>query len=471
MTLLKRLNPANSLFGRIFLWFWIAAFVIVSGALWLTKQFSSEYELSPASDKVEIRLAETASKLERSKGRRGGMTLSQLLRRIARRDGEAILLVEPKSKNVIYSFPYEVWPDKKPFLQLKDSSVPFTIKTSMGKFYGPVAVLLDEQQYKLFIGKPSPPGLLKRLRRNNPGIFFSIALVLSGLLCAWMAWSLVRPLRQLQAAVQLMSKGDLEAKVQGANERTDEIGQLSQDFNRMSHQVATLMAGQRRLLADISHELRSPLARLEVAIGIAYHHCPQTESEPISKQLARIEKEAHQIEAMLQQILTLSRLESLQNPYEKIGFAVAPMLIEIVNDAQFEAQAEAKEVELIGVTDACIVGDEQLLASACSNVIRNAVKYCSTKVEVRVVQERDIIIVEVGDDGAGVDEQQLQDIFTPFYRLSASRNRNSGGVGLGLAIAQQAVIFHKGEITACNKESGGLLVTLTFPISSQVNLS
>lgn len=395
------------------------------------------------------------------------MTLSTLLDRIGRRDGAALILVEPKSKNFIYGFPHEVRPDRKPFMQLRKSSIPFTIKMSMGTFHGPVPVLLDDQKYKLFIGKTHPQGMFKRFQKNNPGILISAALVLSGLLCAWMAWSLVRPLRQLQRAVQLMSAGDLDVKVEGASERTDEIGQLSQDFNRMSHQVAILLAGQKRLLADISHELRSPLARLEVAIGIAYHHCPPDQSEPISKQLSRIEKEAHQIEAMLQQILTLSRLESIQNPYEKQEFAVNPLLIELVNDTQFEAQAENKLVEYSGETEAILLGDMQLFASACSNVLRNAVKYCSTKVEVRILSKRDKITIEVSDDGSGVSEQELSDIFTPFYRLSASRNRNTGGVGLGLAIAQQAVFFHKGDISARNNELGGLTVTLTFPIISQ----
>lgn len=395
------------------------------------------------------------------------MTLSALLDRIGRRDGAALILVEPKSKNLIYGFPHEMRPDRKPFMQLRNSSVPFTITMSMGTFHGPVSVLLDEQQYKLFIGKTLPPGVFKRFQKNNPGILISAALVLSGLLCAWMAWSLVRPLRQLQRAVQLMSAGDLDVRVEGASERTDEIGQLSQDFNRMSHQVATLLEGQKRLLADISHELRSPLARLQVAIGIGYHHCPADESEPIFKQLSRIEKEAHQIEAMLQQTLTLSRLESLQNAYEKQEFDVNPLLVELVNDTRFEAQAENKTVEFSGETEAIVLGDMQLFASACSNVLRNAVKYCSTKVEVRISSKGDKVVIEVSDDGSGVSEQELRDIFTPFYRLSASRNRNTGGVGLGLAIAQQAVFFHKGDIVACNNEMDGLTVTLTFPIISE----
>lgn len=441
--------------------------MIVGTAIWLARQFASDYELSQINSQIENRLTTTATTLERAKGRRGGMTLSTLLDRIGRRDGAALILVEPKSKNLIYGFPHEVRPDRKPFMQLRNSSVPLTIKMSMGTFHGPVSVLLDDQQYKLFIGKTLPPGVFKRFQKNNPGILISAALVLSGLLCAWMAWSLVRPLRQLQRAVQLMSAGDLDVRVQGASERTDEIGQLSQDFNRMSHQVATLLAGQKRLLADISHELRSPLARLQVAIGIAYHHCPEDESEPIFKQLSRIEKEAHQIEAMLQQILTLSRLESLQNPYEKQEFAVNPLLIELVNDTQFEAQAENKAVEFSGETQAILLGDMQLFASACSNVLRNAVKYCSTKVEVRILSERDKITIEVSDDGSGVSEQELSDIFTPFYRLSASRNRNTGGVGLGLAIAQQAVFFHKGDIIAYNNDMGGLTVTLTFPVISK----
>jgi two-component system sensor histidine kinase CpxA len=440
--------------------------VIVGTAFWLAKQFASDYELSPINSQIENRLSDTATTLERAKGRRGGMTLSTLLDRIGRRDRAALILVEPKSKNFIYGFPHEVRPDRKPFMQLRNSSVPFTIKMSMGTFHGPVAVLLDDQQYKLFIGKTLPPGVFKRFQKNNPGILISAALLLSGMLCAWMAWSLVRPLRQLQRAVQLMSAGDLDAKVQGASERTDEIGQLSQDFNRMSHQVATLLAGQKRLLADISHELRSPLARLQVAIGIAYHHSPEDESAPIFKQLSRIEKEAHQIEAMLQQTLILSRLESLQNPYEKQEFAVAPLLTELINDTQFEAQAENKKVEFSGETQAVILGDMQIFASACSNVLRNAIKYCSTKVEVCILSEGATITIQVSDDGSGVSEQELNDIFTPFYRLSASRNRNTGGVGLGLAIAQQAVFFHRGEIAACNNAQGGLTVTLTFPVIS-----
>ena len=265
-----------------------------------------------------------------------------------------------------------------------------------------------------------------------------------------------------------MSRGELSTRVGSASERWDEIGELGKDFNRMSHQLERLVSGQKRLLADISHELRSPLARLQVAIGIAQQTSSDGNDEKLEKHLNRIEKEAHEIEDMIGQVLTLSRLEAMPE-LQKQSVDLTGLIKGLVDDADYEAQASGKHVELTNDDQISVFADSMILGSALSNIIRNAVKYAEAKVSVvtRLEQNQAIVIVE--DDGPGVDAQQLEHIFEPFYRLSASRNRDSGGVGLGLAITQQAIHSHRGDILAENKHPQGLRIRVALPDASQLS--
>lgn len=469
MTILNKINPFRSLYGRIFISFWLATILMVSTAIWLGIYLSQSYEIESTTQRGMVRLEKAAARLHNFEARITEQNLAKSLEKIGRRTRSIIMLVEPKSQTFIYGFPPHMRFDKEPFLKMVSQSHPLRIRSGQGVFDGPINVILNQKTYKMFVGKPFPPGLLRRFHRRYPGVIIATAVFVSGLLCAWFTWSLLRPIGQLQQASRKISEGDLSARVGNAALRSDEIGQLGKDFNRMSEQIEKLMQSQKRLLADISHELRSPLARLQLAIGIAQQQDKEDISQVSERQLQRIETEAHRIEKMLEQVLKLARLEAAQLAPEKVRFNLKELVYELINNAQFEAQSEGKSVTNdLPETEINITGDASLVSSAVENVLRNAVKYCNQHVDVNMKLTEGSVELLISDDGPGIEASQMEDIFVPFYRISQSRNRKTGGVGLGLAIAQQAIHAHDGEIKLKTNTKGGLDVLIILPIMSAI---
>ncbi|GAB2677329.1 ATP-binding protein [Aliiglaciecola aliphaticivorans] len=463
MRFLRKLNPINSLFGKTFLWFWLAAIMLGVVGAWLAKQTHSDYSIRPLNDNNIHRIEKLVTRIELGAARFPNADLIRLLNRTGQRNKDALLLVEQQSKSFVYGFPKEMMPLKEPFLELMNESQPYMIRTTSGNFYGPFKVRINELNYVLFAGKPRPPNLIRQLIRTNPVALTLSVLFVSGSLCALFVWSLLRPIRQLQKSARQVANGDLTQHLAFASKRGDEIGELGKDFNSMTKRLSQLIGSQKRLVADISHELRSPLARLQLAIGIA-----QNQQEPlpesIEKQLLRIEKEAQQIDSMIGQVLRLSRLEADVAVEDRQLVSLENCLTELFNDAAFEAQNSGKQLILGDIPELTLNCYPNLLKSAVGNVISNGIKYSSTKVEVSVSNLTTTLQVTVKDDGQGVPESDLEDMFKPFYRLSASRNRDTGGIGLGLAIVKQAVKVHGGQVIAVNSPEGGLMVTITIPI-------
>ena len=232
----------------------------------------------------------------------------------------------------------------------------------------------------------------------------------------------------------------------------------------MAEQIETLLNGQKRLLADISHELRSPLTRMQLAIGIAQQQESSNDTKSNEQALARIEKEAHQMESMVAQVLMLSRLDNNARVSQKQAMSFDTLLTGLLADCEFEANSQGKTLVVDIEADATINADEDLLASGIENVLRNAVKYAQRNVTFTLkVKEADVNIA-ICDDGKGIPESDLENIFQPFYRVSSARERDSGGIGLGLAIASRAIAAHKGKISAHNQVKGGLCVHICLPI-------
>jgi two-component system sensor histidine kinase CpxA len=289
-----------------------------------------------------------------------------------------------------------------------------------------------------------------------------VGLAATGLICFFLARYVTRPIASLRAASGRLAAGDLSARAgSGAISRRDEIGALVHDFDRMAERIENLITTQRRLLTDISHELRSPLARLNVAVGLARRQAdPGTQSA-----LERIEIEADRLNDMLQNLLTLSRLESGEAVEMRTSVELAALVADVVADADFEAQAFGRKVVLKTNTPCTVEGNITLLRSAIENVVRNAARYTdeNTQVDVALEARDHQAIITVHDQGPGVPEESLPKLFLPFYRVDATRDRNTGGVGLGLSIAERAVRLHGGSVTARNGHPHGLLVELELP--------
>jgi signal transduction histidine kinase len=294
-----------------------------------------------------------------------------------------------------------------------------------------------------------------------------LAILISGFVCFWLARYLTGPIVRLRAATHQLASGNLGARA-AETRRADEIAELVHDFNRMAERLEVLLNSQKQLISDISHELRSPLARLNVALGLAR----QRSSEESAKALDRIELEADRLNEMIGKLLTLARLESGETPAERSPVHILELLQQVVADADFEARSRNCGVKLLQAEECTTAGNPELLRSAFENVVRNAVRYtaATTDVEIRLeCRAQDgggsLAVISVRDHGPGVPDQEISNLFRPFYRLDAARERQTGGAGLGLAIAQRAVRLHQGAISAHNAEGGGLVVEIQLPAS------
>jgi two-component system sensor histidine kinase CpxA len=307
-----------------------------------------------------------------------------------------------------------------------------------------------------------------------PHLGILIAIISSGLVCYILARYLTSPIVRLRGATQKLASGDLTARAgTPGSRRHDEMAELMRDFDRMAERLENLVNAQSRLLTDISHELRSPLARLNVALELAR----QRSGSEAGSALDRIDREASRLNELIQKLLTIARLETGNESIEAVPVHLEQIVHEIAKDAAFEAQSRRCAVEATVVDDCVVVGSPSLLHSAIENVVRNAVRYTQegTSVQVRLEQgvgvENDNLrgpeaVVRVTDSGPGVPEDALDKLFRPFYRIDDARGRQTGGVGLGLAITDRAVRLHGGTIRVSNRPQGGLMVEIRLPLSS-----
>jgi two-component system sensor histidine kinase CpxA len=339
------------------------------------------------------------------------------------------------------------------------------------------ALTLDGKRYTLILELPPGP-------RGFFGPFdiplLAIAVVLSGLVCYLLSWSVTSPVTRLRMAVQGLGAGDLSART-GApvGGRRDELTELMRDFDRMAERIEGLMESQSRLLKDVSHELRSPLARLSVALGLARQRAASGVDPEVAPELElalnRIELEADRLNALIQRLLTISRLESGTDGLHKTQFSLRELVEQVAHDAEYETPGRGCRVTSPGNTPAgdefLVEADPDLLRSAVENAVRNATRYTAegTTVEVRLERQQtangngDEIVVRVLDSGPGVPDEALSKILEPFFRLDDARNRQTGGAGLGLSIADRAIRLHGGQLRASNRKEGGLEIEIRIP--------
>jgi two-component system, OmpR family, sensor histidine kinase CpxA len=322
-------------------------------------------------------------------------------------------------------------------------------------------------RYTIVIGLPPGPRVFFG-PRGMPIRWLVIAVICSGLVCYFLSWFMTKPIIRLRAATRQLAAGDLSARSGAPTSRgRDEVAGLMRDFDAMAERLETLMKAQSRLLNDISHELRSPLARLNVALGLAR----QRSSVESADMLERIELEASRLNELIGRILTLARLEDGEQRVPQTPVPLDEIVLNVAEDAEFEAQARHCHVHVqIPEGNWGVRGNASLLHSAVENVVRNAIRYTQerTTVEIELVSEdgaqEPAAVLRVNDSGPGVPEAALKKVFEPFYRLDDARGRQTGGVGLGLAITERAVRFHGGRVSAHNRAEGGLRVEIRLPL-------
>lgn len=294
---------------------------------------------------------------------------------------------------------------------------------------------------------------------------FPLTLLASAVICFLLARYLTGPIIELSRAARQFAEGNLKVRVSPQFEmRRDELADLSRDFDSMAEQIETNIEAQKRLLSDISHELRSPLTRLNIALSLARESF--SDEKELSESHDIIELESVRIERLIEQLLTLTKYENLREKPDFKNVNLSEILEIVASDAEFEAKAVNRDVKLLENPELIIKGNRRLLQSAIENIVRNAIRYTTenTAVEISLRKGSETAEIIVKDYGEGVPENELNEIFRLFYRVAKARERETGGSGLGLSIAERAINLHGGKIIAENAENGGLIVKIILPV-------
>lgn len=306
-------------------------------------------------------------------------------------------------------------------------------------------------------GNPPPPPPA----HGPPPPYLPLVTIFVGCLAAsaLLAWYFARPVRNLRWALGAVAAGRLDTRLQPKpGGWRDEIGDLGLEFDRMAQELQRLVDSQRQLLHDVSHELRSPLARLQAAIGLA-----RQDPSRVERAFDRIERESQRLATLVGELLTLARLESGRGEAPKTPVEVVELIAGVAEDARFEARSTGRDLSFSGGGDFILMGHAEQLHRAFENVLRNAVKYTDRHTCVEVTLERtasDALCVRVCDQGPGVSGHELEAIFQPFHR---TREEEADGFGLGLAIARHAIQAHQGSIRALRRGQGGLCIEIRLP--------
>jgi two-component system sensor histidine kinase CpxA len=453
----------RTLFWKIFLSFWtvVAAFTIV-GILFFRPKAHQRAWQNVVSDAFTIE----AHDLVQSYETRGGPELGRIPQRVRQGSFGQIFLFDAAGNEVAGgNLPSRARDIAK--RAAVEGQVQFARSGDIALFAERV-VSSSGGQYVAVARFSHVPGL------TGPPLFrgLAVAIVISGIVCFWLARYLSAPIVRLRNAAHELAGGNLAARAgKQLSNRCDEIAQLVQEFDRMAAQIESLMCAQKRLISDVSHEFRSPLTRINLAAELIRKvHNPTAKTA-----IARIEQETGRLNGMVSNLLILSKIDAGESLGNKT-IDIADLLQTIVDDTDFEAQDHNCRVVLYESEDCSTIGNPDLLRSAVENVIRNAIHYTAqqTEVEVRLTCETNRAAFEgtisIRDHGPGVPDSSLEALFRPFFRLDESRERSTGGVGLGLAIAQRAVKVHGGVIKARNCEGRGLEVIITFPVLSSTDL-
>ncbi len=451
----------RTLFLKVFIWFWLATAAIIGVLSLMIRVSEAEGQperaaRGPLAEALSL-YAESAVHVYEHDGVVG---FDQFVERSKTESGTDVYLFDSDGHSLLPRNPIKdnvlaVMQEARKTPPPQRVTQPFEGRTTWGR-----QLFSPSGRHYVFVARLRSPGLRPP---TFPPSRIAVMLLTAGLVCYLLALYLSSPVKKLQTAVRAFAEGNLDARVApGLSMRGDQLADLGRDFDHMAERISSLISAQKRLLADISHELRSPLARLSVALELARKNAIPAAAPALD----RIEREADRVNELVGQLLTLTRLESGAEKIPPDLVSLEELVQQVVSDADFEAQPMFREVKIVHLDKCRVRGSWELLRSAVENVVRNAVRYTAegTAVEVELRWKLDTALLSVRDHGPGVPPEELGHIFEPFYRVSAARDRASGGAGLGLSIAERTVKFHGGDISAENIP-GGLLVTIRLPLA------
>lgn len=438
------------LFWKLFfaLWLSIMAFAVVVS--WINQTVIQQYAAEDPGFRFEGNLNRYKARLKRAMREGGEQQVKYSLRNLPRGMRNHIFILDAHGNELL---------GREPVLKkLKQGRIMISAMPLKGA---------DGQAYTLISAGRIPPRALLAPGPRGVGMRLAVAAVISALVSLLLARYLATPLAQLSRASRQLAAGDLSVRV-GAplDQRKDEFGQLALDMDEMAERLQASQQANRRLLRDVSHELRSPLTRLRVALEIARNK----DQSLIVEELNRIELESERLEKLVDEVLSLLRESAGPQELKLQRFDLAELLQDLVETMNYEVSDDGDQIELQTQAPLVLNADRDLLWRVFENLLRNALIHGGENGAVRVTAAASSghkITVSVKDSGPGIAEQHLVRVFEPFYRVDEARSRNNGGRsashGLGLAIAASAVRRHGGKITASNREHGGLEVRVVLP--------
>ncbi|MFW8591684.1 ATP-binding protein [Glaciecola sp. 2405UD65-10] len=457
---LRRINPQHSLFGRIFLWFWLAVSVMVIGAFTVARFLGDTWELSATTDAHLADLQSTAANVQKLLNK--NTDFERALRRVGARTRAQLLLIDPENKHLFLGFPRPMLSQTSKFIDLVNASEPLVIRTKNMEFIGPIAVSANGKPLYLFSGR-----LLRHQQRPFMvlGSALVVFLVLGTLACVGIAFTIVKPIKRLQELSNDFATGYSQEPDPHLAKRKDELGQLHEDIYKMASNLALSLRQQKDLMANVSHELRTPLTRMQLALAML--NPEGNENNPYG---ARIEKEIGVMDSLIGQSLQLAKMDSqLQHSLsQKQSCLLSDILTPMFDDLIFEAKASGKQLIINECPELTLMLNKASFVSAIENVTRNAIKFCESTVQINMEQNEknahSILSIVIEDNGEGLPLEQAKQIFEPFYR--APSGNEVQGTGLGLAIAKAAVELHQGQIDVYESAMGGLKIALNFPLTT-----
>lgn len=451
----------RSLYWKIFVSFWLATILIIFSTAWVTSHIAQKSS-QPAREELFMDSYANAAVAIFESGQQSA--LLKWLNQIGVSRHMSIFLLSNSGEIIgTRTPPANVVQVSK---NLLDDRLPSEGIFKTGKLIVSHEILSTSgTYYRLAAVSEKPIPTYVRIPWEALTIRLALAALISGMICYLLSRYLTQPLRSLGTAAKLIAKGKLNTRVghfRGHNK--DEIADLSNEFDRMAEQLETLVTSKERLLQDISHELRSPLARLQIAIELGKKKTDQL----ADSEFKRMELECSRLNKLIGEILNFARMEKSTTDLNLSQVDLTSLLSEIVKDANYEFKKEAIQIKIESMEPCSLFIDKRLIYRAIENVVRNASHYSPPDqpvlIRVHFSHNKKFLCISIKDKGPGVPEDQLKTIFNPFYRVDISRTKKTGGYGLGLAIAAKAVELHQGEILASNNPDGGLTVDILLPL-------
>jgi two-component system, OmpR family, sensor histidine kinase CpxA len=450
--------PMYRLFVKIFLWFWLAMWGILAIVFLSSRLTGMRQVVAPSmyATVAPILAAEAVNAYETG----GPKAFARFSQRDSRSDEHQLYLLDGFYKDV-HSRP------------ITDDGLRVARAAKSGQlviFRGHIAaykfISSSGHPYIMMLNLKSGLRAIGEALASDGGVFSLSLFLLVTLLCFWLAYHIASPIHSIQSTARMVAQGDLKARVPSAvSKRHDELAALAIDFDSMVDRLEVLIRTQKDLLSSVSHEVRSPLARINLSLAIL----KKRSSAPTDDVFQRLESDVNRIDLLMGQLLLLSRLEAGLSSADRDEVNLGQIVEEVTADGNFEAQASGKSVSLQAADSVSLQNaDPHALRSACENIIRNAIRYTRPGTDVQVVLAMDkstlqpVALLFVRDFGSGVPEEFLQAIFQPFVQVPGDKSSDEGN-GLGLAIALEAIRMHGGTISAANLPSGGLEICVRLP--------